>query len=71
MHFSIVKKPYKAKLLLNSDQEFKIAKIHFDTNLITLKEHDKVYNTVSVKNVKFDFSDFTPEEIVVFLKKFN
>ncbi len=63
--------PQKAKLLIRSNQECLIEAIHFKTQLITLKEREKVYNTVSVKNVEFDFSNFVPEEIVTFWRKFE
>ena len=63
--------PKKAKLLIRSNQEYLIEAIHFKTQLITLKEREKVYNTVSLKNVEFDFSNFAPEEIVTFWRKFE
>ena len=66
-----IKLPKKAKLLIRSNQECLIEAIHFKTQLITLKEREKVYNTVSLKNVAFDFSNFTTEEIVTFWRKFE
>ena len=66
-----IKIPKKAKLLIRSNQECLIEAIHFKTQLITLKEREKVYNTVSLKNVEFDFSNFDPEEIVTFWRKFE
>ena len=66
-----IKIPAKAKLLIRYNQEYLIENVHFKTNLITLKEREKVYNTVSVRNVEFDFSDFSTEEIVTFWRKFE
>ena len=66
-----IKIPKKAKLIIRSNQEYSIVNIHFKTQLITLKEREKVYNTVSIKNVEFDFSDFTQEEFVNFWRKFE
>ncbi len=66
-----IKVPKKAKLLIRSNQECLIEAVHFNTRLITLKERPKVYNTVSIKNVDFDFSGFTLDEITAFLRKFE
>lgn len=66
-----IKIPKKAKLLIRSNEEFLIEAIHFKTQLVTLKERENVYNTVSVKNVEFDFSDFASEEIASFWKRFE
>lgn len=71
MEIKKCKLPTKAKLLIHSNQEYLIEEIHFDTNLITLKERDKVYNTVSIKNVEIDFSKFTSDEIVTFWRNFE
>jgi len=65
------KTPQKAKLLLGLNKTFSVARIHYDTKLVTLQESEKVFNTVSIENVVFDFSDFTREEIAVFMKKFD
>ena len=66
-----IKIPKKAKLLIRFNQEFLIETVHFKTQLITLKENEKVYNTVSAKNVEFDFSNFTPKEIEIFQRMFE
>ena len=57
-----MKTPAKALLLLNRNKEYIVHSIHFQTGQVTLKESDKEYNTVSIKNVKFDYSNFTEAE---------
>lgn len=64
-----MKVPKKA-ILLSINQEFPIDVIHYRTGQITLKEKEKVYNTVSIKNVRFDYSDFSESEIRTFQNKF-
>ena len=66
-----MKKPTKALLLLGKNQYYKIRVIHFNTGLITLEEKENVYNTVSIKNIVFDFSDFTENEKETFLMSFS
>ena len=66
-----IKVPQKAKLLIRNSQECLIEVIHFKTKLITLRERKKVYNTVSIGNVEFDFTNFSPREIVIFWRKFD
>ena len=65
-----IKLPRRAKILIQSNHIYPIIKIHFRTGLVTVKESDRVYNTVSIKNVTFDFSDFSEEEIMAFWSKF-
>lgn len=62
----VMKIPKYATLLLNRNVKFPIEKIHFETKQVTLREKQKVYNTVSVKNVSFDYSDLTITEIACF-----
>lgn len=65
-----MKTPTHAKLLLGRNCKYPIEKIHFKTQQVTLRESEKVYNTVSIKNVEFDFSDFTEAEIMDFQRSF-
>lgn len=65
-----MKVPSHATLLLNRNRKYSIDQIHFKTGQITLKESEKVYNTVSIKNVIFDYSGFSVSEIINFEKKF-
>ena len=58
----VLKQPQYAKLLIRDNECFRIAKIHYASNQVTLQESEKVYNTVSIKNVAFDFSGFTEKE---------
>lgn len=58
-----MKKPKYATLLLDRNIKYPVEKIHFETKQVTLREKTKVYNTVSVNNVSFDFSDFTNTEM--------
>ena len=62
--------PTNAKLFLGRNRTFPIEKIHYKTQQVTLRESEKVYNTVSIKNVEFDFSDFTDAEIMDFQRLF-
>lgn len=61
-----MKKPQFARLLLGVNEKFQIQNLHFDTNQVTLKENDKVFNTVSLKYVLFDYSGFTKEQVIEF-----
>ena len=65
-----MKTPANAKLFLGRYRTFPIEKIHYKTQQVTLRESEKVYNTVSIKNVEFDFSDFTKAEIIEFQRLF-
>lgn len=65
----IDKVPHKAKLLIDN-KIYEIDKINFNTKQITLRESEKVYNTVLIKYVKFIFEGFNEEEKVDFEKKF-
>ncbi|WP_300939663.1 hypothetical protein [Bacteroides acidifaciens] len=65
-----MKTPTHAKLLLGQNCKYPIEKIHFKTQQVTLRESEKVYNTVSIKSVEFDFSDFTEAEIMDFQGSF-
>lgn len=66
-----MKTPTNATLLLDRNCKYPIEKIHFKTQQVTLRESDKIYNTVSIKNIKFDYSDFTETEIIEFKRAFN
>lgn len=65
-----MKQPQYAKLLIRDNECFRIAKIHYASKQVTLQEREKVYNTVSIKNVVFDFSGFTEKEKEEFCSKF-
>lgn len=66
-----MKIPQSAFLLLGRNCEYIIEKIHFDTKQVMLKENEKVFNTVSVKNVRFNYAGFSDSEIEGFLNTFN
>lgn len=66
----VLKQPQYAKLLIRDNECFQIAKIHYASKQVTLQEREKVYNTVSIKNVVFDFSGFTEKEKEEFCRKF-
>ena len=63
--------PKKAKLLLERNKFYPIKTIHFSTKQVTLQESDKVYNTVSISDVEFDFSNMTQKEVSDFKAKFQ
>lgn len=65
-----MKQPKYAKLLIREGICFPVIKIHFETKQVTLQEKEKVFNTVSIKNVDFDFSDFTVQEKEEFCRNF-
>ena len=67
----VLKQPQYAKLLIRDNECFRIAKIHYASKQVTLQEREKVYNTVSIKNVAFDFSGFTEKEKEEFCGKFG
>ena len=66
-----MKVPKYAVLLLDRNVKLPIEKLHFETKQVTLQEKANVYNTVSVQNVSFDFSDLTNNEIEIFKRAFN
>ncbi|MCH5213075.1 MAG: hypothetical protein J1G06_08665 [Oscillospiraceae bacterium] len=66
-----MKLPQNAMLLLGRKTTYPIAAIHFKTKQVTLKESDKVYNTVSIKDICFDYSGFDEEDIKNFHAMFN
>lgn len=66
-----LRQPKYAKLLNRGGKSFRIACIHYDSSQVTLQENEKVYNTVSIENVNFDFSDFTNIEREEFCRKFR
>lgn len=66
-----MKLPKNAMLLLERNISYPIAAIHFETKQVTLKESDKVYNTVSLKDVYFDYADFDECDIRIFQAMFN
>lgn len=66
-----MKQPQYAKLLIRNNAYLKIARIHYASNQVTLQESKKVYNTVNIKNVAFDFSGFTEQEKEEFCRKFR
>ena len=63
--------PTKAKLLLGRNEMYPIEAIHYKTKQITLREKENIYNTVALKNVVFDFSSMSEEEIRYFMNLFN
>lgn len=66
-----IKSPRYAKLRINNNICYPVVRIHFETNQVTLKEKEKVFNTVNINNVEFDFSDLSNEEKVEFCKYFK
>ena len=66
-----IKTPRKAKLIIRDCKEYDIVKIHFNTNLVTLREATNLYNTVSIRDVIFNFDGLTKEDIDEFEQKFS
>ena len=66
-----MKEPKTAKLLLNKNKGYPVDVIHYETTLVTLAERSNVFNTVSVENVEFDFSNFSREERTAFQNMFR
>lgn len=66
-----MKEPKTAKLLLKKNTIYPVDVIHFETGLVTLAERSNVFNTVSIKNVEFDFTDFSQEEQEIFQNLFR
>ena len=58
-----MKIPQHATLMLGRNCKYPIETVHFATKLVTLKENEKVFNTVSVHDVRFDYTNFTEAEI--------
>ena len=63
--------PKVAKLLIGKNKVYPIKTIHFSTKQVTLQESDKVYNTVSIPDVEFDFSNMSQKEVSDFKAKFQ
>lgn len=61
--------PQYATILLGKNEKLPIIKIHYKTKQVTLKEGEKIYNTVSFKNVIFDFDGLTERDILLFKEK--
>lgn len=66
-----MKEPKTAKLLLKKNTIYPVDIIHYETGLVTLAERSNVFNTVSIKNVEFDFTDFSQEEQEIFQNLFR
>lgn len=66
-----MKEPKTAKLLLKKNTIYPVDVIHYKTGLVTLAERSNVFNTVSIKNVEFDFTDFSHEEQEIFQNLFR
>lgn len=66
-----MKEPKTAKLLLEKNTIYPVDVIHYETGLVTLAERSNVFNTVSIKNVEFDFTDFSQEEQEIFQNLFR
>lgn len=66
-----MKEPKTAKLLLKQNITYPVDVIHYETGLVTLAERSNVFNTVSIKNVEFDFTDFSQEEQEIFQNLFR
>lgn len=66
-----MKEPKTAKLLLKKNIIYTVDVIHYETGLVTLAERSNVFNTVSIKNVEFDFTDFSQEEQEIFQNLFR
>ena len=66
-----MKEPKTAKLLLKKNTIYPVDVIHYETGLVTLAERNNVFNTVSIKNVEFDFTDFSQEEQEIFQNLFR
>ena len=67
-----MKTPKRATYLLREEHPiYPVIKVHFNTRLVTLQDGDNSFNTVNIKNVRFDFTDFTKEERDKFMNSFN
>lgn len=65
-----MKEPQFATLICEK-KKYPIALIHYKSAQVTLKEKEKVYNTVGISNVEFDFSSFSKDEKIAFLESFE
>lgn len=63
--------PKNVILLTKGGKRFPIKAIHFSSKQVTIEESKNIFNTVSIKDVKFDYSAMTEKEINNFKKKFN
>ncbi len=63
--------PKVARLLLGRNKCYPVKVFHFSTKQVTLQESDKVYNTVSIFDVEFDYSEMSQKEILEFRSKFR
>ena len=63
--------PKYATLLLGRNCKCEVINVHFDTHQVTLKEREKVFNTVLIKDVVFDYTGYSKIEIIAFLKRFS
>ena len=72
---TVTKIPKYATLLINyilgMDKKYPVEVVHFDTYQVTLRESDIVFNTVSIRNVIFDYSGMTDGEISAFINAIN
>ena len=66
-----MKEPKTAKLKHKKNTIYPVDVIHYETGLVTLAERSNVFNTVSIKNVEFDFTDFSQEEQEIFQNLFR
>lgn len=52
--------PKKATYLLRIERPiYPVVKVHFNTRLVTLQDGENSFNTVNIRHVKFDFTNFT------------
>lgn len=65
-----MKEPVYATLLLQRNKKFPIEIIHYNSKQVTLKEKENVSNTVSIKDVIFDFTNMSEDEIYKFKNSF-
>ena len=67
-----MKTPKRATYLLREEHPvYTVIRVHFNTRLVTLQDGEKSFNTVNIKNVEFDFTDFTQEEKDKFMSCFK
>lgn len=66
-----MKEPKAAKIFFRENAMYPIEVIHYETGLVTLAERKNVFNTVSIKNVEFDFTGFTRQDQDSFLERFK
>ena len=62
--------PKKAKILLRENKVYPIKVIHFSSKQVTLQESEKVFVTVLVEDVEFDYSGMDKNAIEEFRNKF-